>query len=75
MPIYFYACRSCGDVFETPILAADTPSCPVCGSPYLDQQLAAVDERTNRSGQGRACENDGTCGDCGACDPSMIRPF
>jgi putative FmdB family regulatory protein len=75
MPIYFYTCRSCGDAFETPVPAFDAPACPVCGSQYLNQDLATADEETNGAGKRRACESDGTCGDCGDCDPSMIRPF
>jgi len=40
MPIHEYACRACGNEFETLVRASDTPTCVSCGSDALDKKLS-----------------------------------
>jgi putative FmdB family regulatory protein len=41
MPIYEYACRACGNRFETLVRAGDTPACPACASQNLEKLLSS----------------------------------
>ena len=38
MPIYEYACRSCGHEFETLVRGSEAPSCAQCASPALEKK-------------------------------------
>lgn len=40
MPIYEYACRDCGQQFETLVRTGSTPECPGCHSHSLDKLLS-----------------------------------
>jgi putative FmdB family regulatory protein len=40
MPLYEYACRSCGKQFEYLTRADQTPACPSCSSTELEKQLS-----------------------------------
>lgn len=40
MPIYEYACRSCGDAFELLVLGSEVPACPSCESADLERRLS-----------------------------------
>lgn len=40
MPIYEYACKSCGREFETLVRPGDTPACPACAATDLERQLS-----------------------------------
>jgi putative FmdB family regulatory protein len=66
MPLYEYACRSCGHRFEFLTRAGSVPSCPACTSAELEKQLSvfAVNKPGGASfdAAGEAC---GTCGDPG----------
>ena len=42
LPLYEYACRSCGKEFETLIRKGDTPACPACASTDLEKRLSGV---------------------------------
>jgi putative FmdB family regulatory protein len=42
MPLYAYACRSCGAGFELLVRASDIPACPTCGGQDLEQQIARL---------------------------------
>ena len=41
MPIYEYACRSCGQKFEKLVRGDDTPACPSCKSVDLERLLSS----------------------------------
>lgn len=62
MPIYEYACRSCGHEFETLVRASDTPSCAQCASPELDKKLSVFAAPAPQGEPVSAC---GTCGNPG----------
>ena len=61
MPIYEYACRSCGHEFETLVRAAEAPSCAKCASADLEKKLSVF------SSQAASAEAApvGACGSCG----------
>jgi putative FmdB family regulatory protein len=40
MPIFEYACKSCGREFETLVRTGDTPTCPACASTELERLLS-----------------------------------
>jgi hypothetical protein len=70
MTIYRFACRSCGCNFDTSVAAS---ACPGCDGEDLEQEVPPSEAQG--AGDARPCESNGSCGDCGGCDPSMIRPF
>jgi putative FmdB family regulatory protein len=42
MPLYAYACRECGDNFETLVMSGETPVCRACASENLERQLSLI---------------------------------
>jgi putative FmdB family regulatory protein len=52
MPIYEYACKSCGHVFDALQKMSDNPltDCPDCGEPELKKLLSAPNFRLKGSG-------------------------
>ena len=42
MPLYAYACQSCGADFELLVQSSDVLACPACGSEKLQQQIARI---------------------------------
>jgi putative FmdB family regulatory protein len=66
MPIYEYACLSCGSHFEKLIHAQSTVACPSCESPRVSRQLSVVGVRTgsrfSSEGAGQAAGAGGCCG-------------
>jgi putative FmdB family regulatory protein len=64
MPLYEYACRSCGHRFEFLTRSDRTPACPGCAGTELDKQLSvfAVNASTSK---GTAQVSAGPCGTCG----------
>jgi len=62
MPIYEYACRSCGHEFETLVRSGSTPDCPSCKSTELEKKLSVF--ATANAGADAAPEA-GPCGSCG----------
>lgn len=61
MPIYEYACRDCGNEFETLVRTGVVPECPGCRSTELAKKLSVF-----------ATAHPGTdapvaAGPCGAC--------
>jgi putative FmdB family regulatory protein len=42
MPIYAYACRACGESFQTLVRSDETPECPSCKSVDLERQLSLI---------------------------------
>jgi putative FmdB family regulatory protein len=62
MPIYEYACRSCGNEFETLVRSSDTPSCSKCASRDLEKKLSVF---AAQAGSAEAAGLAGPCGTCG----------
>ena len=70
MPLFEYACRSCGHHFEYLTRAGHAPSCPACASAELEKQLSvfAVNKPGASFGGDAGVEPCGTCGDpAGSC--------
>lgn len=42
MPIYEYACRTCGHQFEILVRTGDTPACPSCAGQDLEKLLSSA---------------------------------
>ncbi len=68
MPLYEYACRSCGHQFEYLTRADRSPACPSCSSTELEKQLSVF---AVSAGSSPAAQRDmPAAGPCGACgDP------
>jgi len=72
MPIYGFACKSCGHEFETLVRASDTPACPSCAGEDLDQKLSLIAAPAKHGREAPVCEGGrpgvscGMC--CGTCD-------
>jgi putative FmdB family regulatory protein len=68
MPIFEYACRTCGNAFETLVRGGTVPACPQCRSTQLDKQLSVFATATataTASGAAAAPALSGPCGTCG----------
>lgn len=63
MPIYEYACRSCGNDFEMLVRSDTRLECPRCHSAQLDKQLSVF--ATAEGGSDPAPAFAGPCGSCG----------
>lgn len=63
MPIYEYACRDCGQQFETLVRSDTVPECPGCHSRQLERQLSVF--ATASSGPEALPLPPGACGACG----------
>jgi len=72
MPLYAFACPSCGNAFETLARIDETPACPKCGEAHVERQLSLIAKPAagGPSSEPAACAamNGGT--PCGAC-PAM----
>lgn len=68
MPLYEYACRSCGRHFEYLTRADESPACPTCASTELEKQFSTFAPTMGSSSsarfEGPACAPGG-CGACG----------
>jgi putative FmdB family regulatory protein len=62
MPIFEYACRACGNEFETLVRGSEVPSCASCGSPQLDKKLSVF---AAQKGEAQTAVAAGPCGTCG----------
>ncbi|GAB4167566.1 MAG: hypothetical protein Fur0039_05430 [Rhodocyclaceae bacterium] len=63
MPIFEYACRTCGKEFETLVRGASAaPRCPACHSAELTKKLSAF---APRAGSAPAAPPPGACASCG----------
>ncbi|MGE3958811.1 MAG: zinc ribbon domain-containing protein [Vicinamibacterales bacterium] len=67
MPLYEYACRSCGRHFEYLTRADQAPACPSCSSTELEKQFSAFAVNAGSSAtprfDGPAASPCGMCGD------------
>ena len=63
MPIYEYACHTCGHEFETLVRSGNVPDCPRCQSTDLGKKLSVF--ATAGSAADAAPVGTGPCGACG----------
>lgn len=72
MPIYEYACRSCGREFETLVRNGSTPDCPHCRSTELEKKLSVFATGKSMPAEAPApeacasCPHAGSFGSCAA---------
>lgn len=64
MPIYEYACQSCGHRFEHLTRAGQDAVCPACEGRTLNRQSSTFAVRANGAA-GRSELAPGACGTCG----------
>ncbi len=66
MPIFEYACRSCGTEFETLVRASSpAPECPSCHGSELHKKLSGFAVGGAASAMAMAAAEAGPCGSCG----------
>ncbi|MBS1819656.1 MAG: zinc ribbon domain-containing protein [Acidobacteria bacterium] len=66
MPLYEYACRSCGRHFEYLTREGQAPSCPACASTELEKQLSVFAVNAGPSSAPRFdASAPSPCGMCG----------
>ncbi len=66
MPLFEYACRTCGHHFEYLTRAGQTPHCPSCEGSELEKQLSVFAVSTAGSATGSLASSDvAPCGSCG----------
>ncbi|MTW19278.1 zinc ribbon domain-containing protein [Rhodoplanes serenus] len=66
MPLYGYACKSCGHMFQTLVRSSDVPTCPACAGGDLEQQLSLIaSPAKGGSDPEPVCAGGG--GGCGQC--------
>ncbi|MQA28252.1 MAG: zinc ribbon domain-containing protein [Luteitalea sp.] len=66
MPLFEYACRSCGNHFEYLTREGLSPSCPSCASAELDKQMSVFAVSTPAASAPRSsAPSPGACGMCG----------
>ena len=66
MPIYEYACKSCGHEFEELVRSDERPVCPACGDDKAERQMSVPAAHMATSGQSScpsrdACEMSHCC--------------
>jgi putative FmdB family regulatory protein len=64
MPIFDYACASCGHQFEKLVRSDTVPDCPACQSTRLEKKLSVFATSTSGGGEPAAMAA-GPCGSCG----------
>jgi len=72
MPLFEYICTDCRKRFEALVYGSQEPSCPLCGSKKLEQQISTFAVGSSRSEAKAPCgvpakaaaACGGTCG-CG----------
>jgi len=64
MPIYEYACKSCGSKFEAILMGSAEAECPQCKGKELEQQFSkfAVGAERQHSAPVAPCGMGGGCG-------------
>ena len=60
MPIFSFACRGCGQEFQTLVRSGETPECPSCASAEVERQLSLI-AAPNKGGEDSAA----ACGPAG----------
>ena len=61
MPIYEYACPSCGKEFEELVRGDEQPACPACGERRVEKQWSVPAAHVGGSAQA-ACPARDACG-------------
>jgi putative FmdB family regulatory protein len=69
MPLYEYACQSCGHEFELLVRGSEAPACPSCQSGELHRRISVF--RTGASSTG-ATASPGPVDSCGV--PGDLSP-
>ncbi|MBK7261747.1 MAG: zinc ribbon domain-containing protein [Rubrivivax sp.] len=64
MPIYEYACQSCGNAFELLVRSDTRIECPSCHSSQLDKQLSVFATAESASAR-QPAPFASPCGSCG----------
>lgn len=66
MPLYGYACKSCGHMFQTLVRSSEVPACPACESVELERQLSLIaSPQKGGADPEPACPAGGAgCGQC-----------
>ena len=71
MPIYEYACESCGHEFEVLVRGSEKPACPSCGKGRLSKKFSVPAAHTGSSDPACPAREMGTCdvsgGGCQGC--------
>jgi putative FmdB family regulatory protein len=62
MPIYEYACSTCGHEFETLVRTGTIPDCPSCHSTELAKKLSVFAAGKSESAAAMAMSPCGSCG-------------
>lgn len=62
MPLYEYACKTCGETFEALVRGSDQPRCPKCESANLTQLLSVTAAPSGSTGASAGEAEAGTCG-------------
>jgi putative FmdB family regulatory protein len=66
MPLFEYACRSCGHKFEFLTRAGHAPACPACAGVELEKQLSVFAVGAPSTGSSSMpASTGGACGMCG----------
>ena len=68
MPLFEYACRSCGHHFEYLTRADQSPSCPACAGVDLNKLLSVFAAQSNspaKSFSHPSAKGPMACGTCG----------
>ena len=66
MPIYEYACPSCGREFEELIRGDEQPVCPSCGQSQVERQMSVPAAHTAGPANS-SCPARDSCGMAGSC--------
>jgi putative FmdB family regulatory protein len=69
MPIYEYACPSCGREFEELIRGDEKPACPNCGDVHVQRQMSVLAAHMANS-DGSACPSRDDCAMAHRCSGS-----
>ena len=69
MPIYEYACLSCGREFEELVQGDQQPACPACGKSLLERCMSVPAGHVAGAGPS-ACPARDSCGASHCCGPS-----
>mgnify|MGYP001164737146 CR=1 FL=1 len=70
MPIFSFACRSCGQEFQTLVRSGETPECPSCASAEVERQLSLI-AAPNKGGEDSGAAACGPAGCATGMCPAM----
>ncbi len=69
MPIYEYACLSCGREFEELVRGDEKPACPTCGKNRLERRMSATSGHVAGAASA-ACPSREFCPSSHCCGPN-----